>query len=179
MPGGLFFYNYSCQHRQNYSGALCITRHTVVVLGVVVYYLDKNYMKLGEDYMKYEWLDEYLLSKPGVVKDYKIEWDWHRYIVGSKMFAATMCPSDKHNPMYAGKELINLKSEPMLSEILRENHPQYILPGFYSDKLSWNSIDLGGDVPDDKLKQIIDDSYRLVFAKLTKKLQKDISGETK
>ena len=127
--------------------------------------------------MNYLWLDEYLLSKPGVVKDYKPEWDWHRYMIGGKMFAATMCPSEKHNPMYAGKQLISMKSDPLMSELLRENHPQYILPGFYCGKLTWNSVDLGGDVPDDTLRQMIDDSYRLVFAKLTKKLQREVTGE--
>ena len=26
-----------------------------------------------------DWLDEYLLAKPGAVKDYKPEWGWWRY----------------------------------------------------------------------------------------------------
>ena len=29
--------------------------------------------------MRYDWLDEYLLSLPGVEKDYKMEWQWFRY----------------------------------------------------------------------------------------------------
>ena len=37
--------------------------------------------------MKYEWLDEYLLDKPGTEKDFKIEWGWHRYMVRGKLFA--------------------------------------------------------------------------------------------
>lgn len=37
--------------------------------------------------MKYEWLDEYCLSKSGAVKDFKIEWDAARYLIGGKMFA--------------------------------------------------------------------------------------------
>ena len=31
-----------------------------------------------ENNMKYEWLDQYLLDKPGTEKDFKIEWGWHR-----------------------------------------------------------------------------------------------------
>ena len=124
---------------------------------------------------KYLWLDEYLLSKPGVAKDYKAEWDWHRYMVGGKLFAALMRPSDKYDPAYAEKDLINLKCDPMLAELLRNEHPE-VLPGFYSDKRTWNSVDLGGNLSDDLLRQMIDDSYRLVFEKLTKKLQKEISG---
>jgi len=123
----------------------------------------------------YPWLDEYLLAKPGTVKDYKAEWEWQRYMVGGKLFAAIMRPSDKYDPAYAEKDLINLKCDPMLAELLRKEYPE-VLPGFYSDKRTWNSVDLGGSLSDDTLRQMIDDSYRLVFEKLTKKLQKEISG---
>ncbi len=120
------------------------------------------------------WLDEYLLAKPGVTKDFKTEWGWYRYMVGGKLFAALLHPSDRYDPAYAEKDLINLKCEPMLAELWRKEHPE-VLPGFYSDKRCWNSVDLGGGLPDETLRQMIDDSYRLVFLKLTKKLQKEIS----
>lgn len=123
----------------------------------------------------YPWVDEYLLSKPGATKDYKIEWQWERYMVGGKMFAAIMHPSEKYDPAYAEKDLINLKCDPMLAELLRKEH-EAVLPGFYSDKRCWNSVDLGGTLPDDSLRMMLDDSYQLVFAKLTKKLQKEILG---
>ena len=124
---------------------------------------------------KYAWLDDYMLAKRGVVKDFKVEWGWNRYMVGGKMFAALMRPSDKHDPMYAEKDLITLKCEPMLAELLRKEHAE-VMPGFYIDKRTWNSADLGGNLPDDLLKSMIDDSYNLVFEKLTKKLQKEING---
>ena len=122
---------------------------------------------------KYPWLDEYLLAKPGATKDYKVEWGWHRYMVGGKMFAAILHPSDKYDPAYAEKDLVNLKCDPLLAELLRGEYPE-VMPGFYSDKRTWNSVDLGGDLPEEQLKFMIDDSYRLVFEKLTKKLQKEI-----
>lgn len=122
---------------------------------------------------QYQWLDEYLRSKPGATKDYKEEWGWHRYMVGGKMFAALMHPSEEHAPAYAQKDLINLKCDPLLAELLRKEHPE-VLPGFYSDKRCWNSVDLGGALPDETLRPMLDDSYRLVFEKLTKKLQKEI-----
>lgn len=122
---------------------------------------------------KYPWLDEYLLVKPGATKDYKVEWGWHRYMVGGKTFAAILHPSDKYDPAYAEKDLINLKCDPLLAELLRGEHPE-VMPGFYSDKRTWNSVDLGGNLPEEQLKFMVDDSYRLVFEKLTKKLQKEI-----
>lgn len=124
---------------------------------------------------QYSWLDEYLLGKPGVVKDYKAEWEWDRYLVGGKMFAAVCQPG----PKYAGydcRQLVSLKCEPLLAELLRKEHPD-IIPGFYMDKRNWNSIFLDGAVPEDLLRELCDQSYQLIFSKLTKKLQKEILGE--
>lgn len=121
----------------------------------------------------YPVLTEYLLSKPGVTYDYKVEWEWHRYMVGGKLFAAFMHPSNKFDPCYAEKDLLNLKCDPALGELLRKEHAE-ILPGFYSDKRTWNSVILQGALPDTLLRQMIDDSYQLVFKKLTKKLQQEI-----
>ncbi|MBP1736913.1 MAG: hypothetical protein H6Q60_794 [Oscillospiraceae bacterium] len=121
----------------------------------------------------YPWLEDYLLSKTGATNDYKIEWGWQRYMVGGKLFAALMHPSANYDPAYAEKDLINLKCDPMLAELLRKEYPE-VMPGFYSDKRTWNSVDLGGGVPEAQLKLMIDDSYRLVFGALTKKLQREI-----
>ena len=124
---------------------------------------------------KYSWIDSCLTSKPGVTKDFKAEWGWDRYMTGGRMFAALMHPSDKYDPLYAQKDLINLKCDPLYAKLLREEHAE-ILPGFYMDKNCWNSVDLGGSLPDSLLRSMIDDSYALVFSKLTKKLQKEIAG---
>ena len=81
---------------------------------------------------KYSWLVEYLLSKPGAVKDYKAEWEWFRYQVGGKMFAATCRPGPQYKG-YDNRELLQLKCEPMLAELLRNEYAD-IIPGFYMDK---------------------------------------------
>lgn len=123
---------------------------------------------------KYEWLDAYLLEKAGAQKDYKLEWGWWRYQVGGKLFAATCQPGPEHKG-YDCRELLNLKCEPMRAELLRAEFPD-IIPGFYCDKRHWISVFLDGDVPEDVLKDLCDSSYRLVFEKLTKKLQRELSG---
>ena len=43
--------------------------------------------------VKYLWLDNELLAKPGVTKDLQAEWNWIRYQLGGKMFAA-VCLDD-------------------------------------------------------------------------------------
>jgi len=123
---------------------------------------------------KYPWLDSYLRGKAGAAYDYKEEWSWHRYQVGGKMFAAICRPDAKYQP-YGGRELISLKADPHMSELLRADHAD-ILPGFYMDKAHWNSVYLDGEVPEDLLRRLVDISYRLVFSKLTKKAQKEIAG---
>ena len=38
--------------------------------------------------MKYPWIEEYLMGKPGVTKDLQADWNWIRFHIGGKMFAA-------------------------------------------------------------------------------------------
>lgn len=56
--------------------------------------------------MRYEWIDEYLMGKPGVTKDLQESWNWRRYHIGGKMFTA-ICLDGENKPYY-----INLKLEP-------------------------------------------------------------------
>lgn len=119
------------------------------------------------------WLDGYLCAKPGAVKDYKAEWGWDRYQVGGKLFAAACCPGPEHAAPYAGHPLLTLKCDPLHSELLRGQYPD-ILPGFYCDKRHWISLRVKGAVPPELVRQLCDESYELVFGKLTKKLQREI-----
>ena len=126
---------------------------------------------------KYEWLDAYLQEKTGAVKDYKLEWQWWRYQVGGKLFAATCQPGPEHKG-YDCRELLTLKCDPLRSELLQAEFPD-IIPGFYCDKRHWISVFLDGDVPEDVLRDLCDCSYRLVFGKLTKKLQRELQEKAK
>lgn len=124
---------------------------------------------------RYPWLDEALLALPGCEKDFKAEWGWHRYQVGGKLFAAMCAPGPEHR-VVGGHEILSVKCDPQLSELLRSQYPD-IVPGFYMDKRCWISILLDGSVPDDLLRKLCADSYSLVFSKLTKKAQRLIAGE--
>lgn len=114
--------------------------------------------------MRYTWLDEYLLAKTGVTKDHKKEWNWIRYQIGGKMFAA-VCLNEAC--------YINLKLEPEEGAFLRTQYED-IIPGYYSNKVHWNSVKPDGAVPDDLLKDLLDKSYQLVFGGLSKKKQREI-----
>jgi predicted DNA-binding protein (MmcQ/YjbR family) len=62
-----------------------------------------------------------------------------------RLFAAVCTPDVKYKP-HNGREMVILKCEPMLCELLRAQYPD-IVPGFYSDKRNWNSVYLDGDCP--------------------------------
>ena len=117
--------------------------------------------------MKYEWMDEYLLEKKAVTKDLKEEWTWVRYMIGGKMFAA-LCLDDDDKPYY-----ITLKLEPVEGEFLRSQYPD-IIPGYYMNKVHWNSIKPDGEVPDELLKDMLDKSYQLVLKGFSKKRQEEL-----
>lgn len=120
--------------------------------------------------MRYHWLEEYLLSKPGVSKDFKKEWNWIRYQIGGKMFAA-VCLDEEDRQFY-----ITLKLEPIEGDFLRTQYED-IISGYYMNKVHWNSIKPEGEVPDELLKDLLDKSYSLVFGGLSKKKQREILEE--
>ena len=119
--------------------------------------------------MKYEWIDKYLLGKPGVTKDLQQEWNWIRYKIGEKMFAA-ICLDDSDKPYY-----ITLKLEPLEGEFWRQQYED-IISGYYMHKTHWNSVKADGEVPDDILREMLDKSYELILGSFSKKKQKEITG---
>jgi predicted DNA-binding protein (MmcQ/YjbR family) len=118
--------------------------------------------------MNYPWLDEYCLAKQGATREYKEEWDATRYMVGGKMFA--LQGSDNTRRL-----VITLKLLPEDGAFLRRQYED-IIAGYYMNKEHWNSVYLDGAVPDDVLKDMVDQSYSILFASLTKKAQKEITG---
>lgn len=52
-----------------------------------------------------------------------------------------------------------------------------IIPGYYMNKMHWNSIKADGEVPDDLLKDLLDKSYQLVLGGFSKKKQREITED--
>lgn len=121
----------------------------------------------------YPWLEDYLMAKPGAEQDFKLEWQWQRYMVRGKLFAAVCTPGQEHRP-HAGRTMVILKCDPRLAEAFRAEYPD-IVPGFYSDKRTWNSVYLDGAVPEQVLRDLCDMSYQLVAAKLPKYVQRELT----
>ena len=121
--------------------------------------------------MSYDWIGEYCLQKPGVTKDYQPEWKATRYFAGGKMFA--MQGGDKD-----GKPIFTMKLEPALGDFLRHQHPGDIVPGYYMNKIHWNSLYLEGNVPEETVREMIDKAYEAGLAALPKKKRLEIEGES-
>ena len=117
--------------------------------------------------MQYDFIDDFLLSKKGVTKDFQADWNWIRYKVDDKMFVA-ICLDDNDKPVY-----ITLKLNPIDGEFFRNNYED-IIPGYYMNKTHWNSIKADGNVPDDVVKELLDKSYNEILNKLTKKKRVEI-----
>lgn len=119
--------------------------------------------------MRYTWVDEYLMDKRGITKDLQPDWNWIRYHVGGKMFAA-ICLDDAGKPYY-----ITLKLEPAEGEFWRGQYED-VIPGYYMNKVHWNSVKPDGVVPDEILRDMLDKSYALVLGGFSKKRQREILG---
>ena len=120
--------------------------------------------------MKYPWLDEYLLQKPAVQKDFKEEWGWYRYQIGGKLFAA-VCLDEAGKSYY-----ITLKLAPANGDFYRQQYPD-VLPGYYMNKVHWNSIRADGEVPDAVLRDMLDEAYGLILHSFSKKKQAELLAE--
>ncbi len=121
--------------------------------------------------MRYLWLDDFLMNKPGVTKDVQKDWNWIRYQIGGKMFAAVCLEWGTNKPYY-----ITLKLEPSEGDFLRQQYED-IIPGYYMNKTHWNSVKPDGNVPDDLLKDMLNKSYFLVWSGFSRKKQKEILRE--
>ena len=67
-------------------------------------------------------------------------------------------------------EILNVKCDPLLIGTLRMRPGFY--PAYHMNKYHWNSIILDGTVPDDDIKNMIDDSFDLTKPKAMKKTNK-------
>jgi predicted DNA-binding protein (MmcQ/YjbR family) len=98
-------------------------------------------------------------AHPGSVEDYPFGDEVAVFKVAGKMFALVMLGPPPGS--------ISLKCDPDLAVDLRGRYAA-ITAGYHLNKRHWNTITLDGSVPDDELLDLIDHSYELVVARLTK-----------
>jgi len=57
--------------------------------------------------------------------------------------------------------------------MLRDIFPS-IMPGYHMNKRCWNTVILDGSIPQGEIERMIDNSFKLVVSKMTKKDQQSI-----
>ena len=72
--------------------------------------------------------------------------------------------------------MITLKLDPIEGDLLRQSYKD-IIPGYYMNKVHWNSIKVDGEISDDMMMDLLDKSYDLVLAGFSKKKQMEILGQ--
>lgn len=116
--------------------------------------------------MNIEFFRDYCLAKPGVREELPFGPDTLVFKVMGKMFALTGIDNF---------EFINLKCDPERTSELRSEYDS-IKPGYHMNKALWNSVYMDGTIPDNLTKELIDHSYELIVASLTKKLKEELNS---
>ena len=102
-------------------------------------------------------LRELCLSFPGSDETFPFGRETSVFKVADKMFALSQL---------AGRPLcISLKCEPALAEQLRDAHPA-VRPGYHLNKRHWNTVTIDGSLPEQMIRDMLEDSYDLVVSAL-------------
>lgn len=112
-------------------------------------------------------LIDFCLTFPVAYEDYPFDgiadagaWTVMRHRINKKSFALIY----ERN----GKLCVNLKCDPFEADFLRQVFTD-VTPAYHMNKVHWNTITLGGDVMDEELRQMIEQSYELIKPKVRKK----------
>ena len=118
-----------------------------------------------EEPMQIEELEKLLLEKKGSKKEFPFGDDVAVYKVMNKMFALVSFKDGLVN--------INLKCFPDDALGYRDIY-KCVIPGYHMNKKHWNTVVLNGEMKDEILVDMINESYDLVVSKLTKKEKAEV-----
>jgi predicted DNA-binding protein (MmcQ/YjbR family) len=107
----------------------------------------------------------YLLAKHATIESFPFGEDVGVFKVKNKMFALM----GRRNNLL----MINLKCDPDEALALCDIFPG-ITPGYHMNKKHWISVYMDGAIPAGEVQRLMDNSYNLVVAKMTKKDQQSL-----
>ena len=115
--------------------------------------------------MNIEELRDYCLSLKGVSEGFPFDETTLVFKVMNKIFCL----------LGLNDMRISLKNDPEKNIEFRAHYPA-IIPGYHLNKQHWNTIRLDGTVPPDLLREMVDESHRLIVASLPKKKQEEFKN---
>ena len=113
--------------------------------------------------MNIEELRTYCLKKKAVTEGFPFDETTLVFKVAGKMFCLTDLEGDLK---------VALKNDPEKNQALREQYPA-VKPGYHMNKQHWNTVEIDGTIPDNIIKQLIDESYDLIVASLSRKQKEE------
>lgn len=103
-------------------------------------------------------LRAFCLSFNAAVEDFPFSPEISVFKVWGKLFALSFLDA---RPLKA-----NLKCDPDEAVRLRGEYEGLIVPGWHMNKRHWNTVTVDGGLPDQLVRELIEDSYDLVVAGL-------------
>src|ERR687895_1028704 len=110
-------------------------------------------------------LRSWCVGQAGAIEDFPFGPETSVFKVAGKMFALSRLD---RAPLE-----VSVKCEPDLAVALRDSYPA-IRPGYHLNKRHWNTITLDGSIPDQHVRDLIEDSYDLVVSALPKRVREQL-----
>src|SRR3954471_11076371 len=110
-------------------------------------------------------LRRWCLAQPGAIEDFPFGPEHSVFKVAGKMFALSAVG---RTPLE-----VSVKCEPDMAVGLRNSYDA-IRPGYHLNKRHWNTITIDGSLPDQLVRDLIEDSYDLVVSALPKRTREQL-----
>lgn len=110
-------------------------------------------------------LKKVCLGLPGAVEEFPFDATTSVFKVSGRMFALS--------PLRGKPLWVNLKCDPEIAVQLRGQFPA-VTAGWHMNKRHWNTVLLDGSIPNQLIREFVEDSYDLVVAKLSRREQEKL-----
>ena len=110
-------------------------------------------------------LRRWCLDQTGAVEDFPFGPEHSVFKVAGKMFAISALA---RAPLE-----VSVKCEPELALQLRVTYAA-IRPGYHLNKRHWNTVTLDGSLPDQLIRDLVEDSYDLVVSALPRRTREQL-----
>jgi predicted DNA-binding protein (MmcQ/YjbR family) len=110
-------------------------------------------------------LRAWCLNQPGAIEDFPFGPEVSVFKVAGKIFALSAL--DRANLE------VSVKCEPDLALQLRASYTA-IRAGYHLNKRHWNTLTLDGTLPDQLIRDLVEDSYDLVVSALPKRVRDEL-----
>ncbi|MDA0160465.1 MmcQ/YjbR family DNA-binding protein [Solirubrobacter ginsenosidimutans] len=111
-------------------------------------------------------LRAWCLQQPGTVEDFPFGPEHSVFKVSGKMFAVSAL---ERRPLE-----VSVKCEPELAQAFRGSY-HAVRPGYHLNKRHWNTVTLDGSLPEQLVRDMIEDSYDLVVSSMSARVRKALA----